>query len=128
MRYFAWKLEFVSCILSMIVECFPLTYDLNGFRSGINRHLLSVGSFYTDFLCANCTNFSCNSKFQSGCSALHGVNPNKKRQQQKSAWAQIFTHFKRNIKFTLFLEYCSWYHKFKCLTYLKMIIVAIFTN
>ena len=26
-------------------ECFPLTYDLNGFKSRINRHLLYVGSF-----------------------------------------------------------------------------------
>ena len=27
------------------IECFPLTFDLNGFRSRINRHLLTVGSF-----------------------------------------------------------------------------------
>ena len=27
------------------VECFPLTYDLGGFISRINRHLLTVGSF-----------------------------------------------------------------------------------
>ena len=26
-------------------ECFPLTYDLIGFNSRINRHLLTVGSF-----------------------------------------------------------------------------------
>ena len=26
------------------VECFPLTYDLSGFKSRINRHLLTVGS------------------------------------------------------------------------------------
>ena len=26
-------------------ECFPLTYDLRGFKSRINRHLLTVGSF-----------------------------------------------------------------------------------
>ena len=26
-------------------ECFPLTYDLNGRKSRINRHLLTVGSF-----------------------------------------------------------------------------------
>ena len=30
---------------SLPVECFPLTYDLNGFNSSINRHLLAVGSF-----------------------------------------------------------------------------------
>ena len=27
------------------IECFPLTYDLNGFKSRINRYLLTVGSF-----------------------------------------------------------------------------------
>ena len=34
------------------IECFPLTYDLNGFKSRINRHLLTVGSFQRDFLYA----------------------------------------------------------------------------
>ena len=27
------------------IECFPLTYDLSGFKSRINRHLLIVGAF-----------------------------------------------------------------------------------
>ena len=30
---------------SLSIECFPLTYDLNGFKSRINRYLLTVGSF-----------------------------------------------------------------------------------
>ena len=30
---------------SLPIECFPLTYDLNSFKSRINRHLLTVGSF-----------------------------------------------------------------------------------
>ena len=30
---------------SLPIECFPLAYDLNGFKSRINRHLLTVGSF-----------------------------------------------------------------------------------
>ena len=30
---------------SLPIECFPLTYDLNGFKSRINRYLLTVGSF-----------------------------------------------------------------------------------
>ena len=30
---------------SLPIECFPLTYNLNGFNSRINRHLLTVGSF-----------------------------------------------------------------------------------
>ena len=29
---------------SVPVECFPLTYDLSGFKSRISRHLLTVGS------------------------------------------------------------------------------------
>ena len=34
------------------IECFPLTYDINGFKSRFNRHLLTVGSFWTGFLYA----------------------------------------------------------------------------
>ena len=30
---------------SLPIECFPLIYDLNGFKSRINKHLLTVGSF-----------------------------------------------------------------------------------
>ena len=30
---------------SLPIECFPLTYDLSGFKSRINRHLLTIGSF-----------------------------------------------------------------------------------
>ena len=30
---------------SLPLECFPLTYNLNGSKSRINRHLLTVGSF-----------------------------------------------------------------------------------
>ena len=30
---------------SLPIECFHLTYNLNGFKSRINRHLLTVGSF-----------------------------------------------------------------------------------
>ena len=30
---------------SLPIECFPLTYDLTGFKCRINRYLLSVGSF-----------------------------------------------------------------------------------
>ena len=30
---------------SLLIECFPLTYDLSGFKSRINKHLLTVGSF-----------------------------------------------------------------------------------
>ena len=60
------------------IEYFPLTYNLNGFKSRINRHLLTVGSSLRDFLYAlifMCF-FSCNSMLCSGCSVLYGVNPN----------------------------------------------------
>ena len=30
---------------SLPIECFPLTCDLNDFKSRINRHLLTAGSF-----------------------------------------------------------------------------------
>ena len=30
---------------SLSIECFPLTYDLNGFKTRSNTHLLAVGSF-----------------------------------------------------------------------------------
>ena len=30
---------------SLPIECFPLAYDLSGFKSRINRHFLTVGSF-----------------------------------------------------------------------------------
>ena len=30
---------------SLPIECFPLTYDLSGFESRINRHVLTAGSF-----------------------------------------------------------------------------------
>ena len=30
---------------SLSIECFTLTYDLSGFKSRINRHALTVGSF-----------------------------------------------------------------------------------
>ena len=30
---------------SLPIECFPLTYDLSGVKSRINRHLLTVVSF-----------------------------------------------------------------------------------
>ena len=37
---------------SLPIECFPLTYDLRGFKSRIDRHHLIAGSFETDFLYA----------------------------------------------------------------------------
>ena len=41
---------FVRFWNSLTIECFPLTYDLNDFKSRINRHFLAVGSFETYFL------------------------------------------------------------------------------
>ena len=58
------------------MECFPLIDGRNGLKSGINRHLLSVGYFKTNFVYALffCTSFLCDSILHSGCSALHGMN------------------------------------------------------
>ena len=65
---------------SLPIEYFPLTYDLNGFKSRINKHLLTVGSFQRDFLYALIfwASFSSNPMPFSGCPAYHGVNPNWK--------------------------------------------------
>ena len=54
------------------VEYFLLTYDLSGFKSRINRHLLTLGSFQTDFLYAVIFLFL----YAVICSALLGVNAN----------------------------------------------------
>ena len=35
----------ISLWNSLPIECFPLSFDLSGFKSRINRHLLTVGSF-----------------------------------------------------------------------------------
>ena len=58
---------------SLSIEDFPLTCNLNDFKSRINRHLLTVGSFSRDFLYPLI--FSWNSMPCSGCSAFRGVNP-----------------------------------------------------
>ena len=60
---------------SLPIECFPLTYDVS------NRHLLTAGSFETDFLFPVIffVLLSSNCMPRSGCSALHGVNPNLKK-------------------------------------------------
>ena len=35
---------------SLAIECFPLTYNLSGFKSRTNRHVLTVGALQKDFL------------------------------------------------------------------------------
>ena len=64
---------------SLPIECFPLTYDLSGYKSRINRHLLTVRSFWRGFQYALIFffySFSCNSMPCYGCSDFRGVNPN----------------------------------------------------
>ena len=39
----AYQLLFM--LANTLIECFPILYDLSGFKSRINRHLLTVGSF-----------------------------------------------------------------------------------
>ena len=47
---FSVTIPWCSNNVSLPIECFPLMYDLDGFKSRINRHLLTVGSFWRDFL------------------------------------------------------------------------------
>ena len=58
---------------SLPIECFPLTFYLNGLKSRTNRHLLTVAF---EIVLFNCASFSWNSAPRSGCLALHGVNFN----------------------------------------------------
>ena len=64
---------------SLPIECFPLTYDLNGLKSRINNYLLQLQVLSKQIFCIvqsfTCF-FTCNSMPHSGCSALHRVNPN----------------------------------------------------
>ena len=63
---------------SLLAEWFLLTYDLNIFKSRVNRHLLFLGFFYTAFLYASLLSplFFCNFIFCKGCQSLWGVKPN----------------------------------------------------
>ena len=67
-------------------ECFPLTYDLNGFKSRVNRHLFYLGFLSSAFLYTFILFFillSLSFPFiliffsipHNGFSALHGVKP-----------------------------------------------------
>ena len=63
---------------SLPIECFPLTYDLSGFKCRINRYL-NCRFFLNRFsVCFNLfvLLFFCNSMPHIGCPVLHGVNPN----------------------------------------------------
>ena len=65
---------------SLPIECFPLTYDLSGFKSRINKYFLTVGFLNISSMPQSfCASFSCNSMCGSGCLALHGVNPNLRK-------------------------------------------------
>ena len=60
---------------SVPVACFPLPYDLNGLNTSVNRHFLSLGFFYTAFVCVCsffCSSFSWTSK-------PYIVNPNLRK-------------------------------------------------
>ena len=63
---------------SLPIEFSPLIYDLSGFKSRINRHLLLqvLSKHIFCMLQSFCDSFSCKSMPHSGCSASHGVNPN----------------------------------------------------
>ena len=67
--------------ISLPKECFPLTYDLNGFNCRTDRNLLSFCGLFLNrflyafnlFVCFQC--FSSRSMPRSSCSVLHGANP-----------------------------------------------------
>ena len=69
---------------SLSAACSPLTYNINGFESKVNRHLLSLGSFFTCFSSSYVFNIFvllfllmlC-----SGFSILQEVNPNLKKEE-----------------------------------------------
>ena len=42
---FVGHIQCLNIISQPAIECFSLIYNLNGFKSGINRHKLTVGSF-----------------------------------------------------------------------------------
>ena len=62
---------------SLHAECFPLTYDLNSFKSRVNRHLFNrhlskkISSTIFIFFFFFCNAIPCR-----GCSALHERKPN----------------------------------------------------
>ena len=60
---------------SLPIACFPFTYDLNGFRSRINRHLSFVSFFLNRFPVSFFASFSCNSMTRGGCSVSHRMKP-----------------------------------------------------
>ena len=64
---------------SLPIECFPLTYDLNGFKSRINKNPIKCRFFLKRFcVCFNLfvLLLIVTPCLRSGCSALHGVNSN----------------------------------------------------
>ena len=67
-------------------ECFPLIYDLNGFKSRVNKHLLFVCSFWSAFQYDFhlCLFFSCNSMPCWSYSALHEKKLNRKGEAQQN--------------------------------------------
>ena len=66
-----------------------LSFDLrsSGFKSRINRHLLTVGSFIADFLYSLTFVYFfvfCNSMPRSGYSALHGILIKKIKKRERT--------------------------------------------
>ena len=60
---------------SLPIECFPLTYDLSGFKSRINRYLLTVPRFFLNKFPV-CFNLFVLPFLVTPCLELHGVNTN----------------------------------------------------
>lgn len=98
----------------------PLTYDLSGFQSGVNRHLLvisdnvSIIAFHLFFY------FSLNSVSSSGCSALHVLIPNlkkrkkKKKQEKKMSSRWIGPIDLKNLQLSAILQQCITWKSIHC--------------
>ena len=77
-------------------ECFPLTYDLNGYMSRVNRHFFHLGLFFLLFvfnLFSFPSPFSCNWMYCSGFWALHQVNPTAHTEINRPTQTHPMTQF-----------------------------------
>ena len=85
-------------------ECFPLTYDLRGFKSRINIYLLTLGSFFHECFNLFVLFFSCISMPGSGCSALQDMFKKHRQDCERP----------RNAQFDIYTITSNFFNKFWC--------------
>ena len=71
-----------------------LTYDLNGLKSRVNRHLLSFLNIFPIRFLSFSFSFTCNSMPCSGCSALYGFNTDQKKKDRNT---ELVNKFETNV-------------------------------